>query len=177
MSKFHRGRIITVCCFLVFILSIVLTNGNHQYIKAEEHSEIDPLMVEVILQRKYLDGEVSEEITKETILSMEDFWATYESWQLVDQNEERIIFEKKIDDISPLLKTNGYFGLAGDGTLSIFNGKPETNEVIQSFFQIDMDKLESHKHDELIQGIRIQTKDQYLEVIKMYETYSKAEKK
>lgn len=177
VSKFHRGHIITVCCILVFIVSITVTNGSHQYIRAEEQSVRDPLTIEVILQRKYLDGEVSEEITKETILSMEDFWASYESWQLVDQNEDRVIFKKNIDDISPLLKTNGYFGIAGDGTLSIFNGKPETSEVIQSFFQIDMDKLESHKHDELIQGIRIQTKDQYLEVIKMFETYSKAEKK
>lgn len=177
VSKFHRGHIITFCCMLVIILSVTITNGSHQYIRAEEQRVRDPLTIDVILQRKYLDGEVSEEITKETILSMEDFWASYESWQLVDQNEERIVFEKSIDDISPLLKTNGYFGIAGDGTLSIFNGKPETSEVIQSFFQIDMDKLESHKHDELIQGIRIQTKDQYLEVIKMFETYSKAEKK
>jgi forespore regulator of the sigma-K checkpoint len=152
-------------------------NGNQKSIKAEERINHDPLVVKVVLQRTYLDGDLSEEVINETIFSMEDFWAAYDDWQLIDQNEERIVFQKNIDDISPLLKANGYFGLTGDGTLSIFNGKPETNDVIQSFFQIDIRKLESRKHDELREGIRIESKDQYLEVLKTLETYSKPAKK
>jgi forespore regulator of the sigma-K checkpoint len=177
MRKFHPSRIVTVCCIIAVILSITIANGNQDSIKAEEKMVQGPLTVKVVLQRVYLDGEISEEVTNETILSMEDFWAAYDGWQLIDQNEERVIFQRSIDDISPLLKTNGYFGIDDDGTLSIFNGKPETNEVIQSFFQIDVKKLESRKHDELIQGIRIQSRDQYLEVLKTLETYSKSEKK
>ncbi len=150
-------------------------NGN-QVIAFEKIGD-EPLTVKVVLQRVYLDGELSEEVTNETILSMEDFWAAYDSWQLIDQSKERIVLQRKVDDISPLLKTNGYFGIDGDGVLSIFNGKPETKEVIQSFFQIDVKKLESRKHDELIQGIRIHSKDQFLEVLKTYEAYSKTEKK
>jgi forespore regulator of the sigma-K checkpoint len=177
MRKFHPSRIVTVCCIIAVILSGTNANGNQDRIKAEEKKVQGPLTVKVVLQRVYLDGELSEEVTNETILSMEDFWATYDGWQLIDQNEERVVFQRSIDDISPLLKTNGYFGIDDDGTLSIFNGKPETNEVIQSFFQIDVKKLESRKHDELIQGIRIQSRDQYLEVLKTLEAYSKTEKK
>ncbi|APH04250.1 BofC C-terminal domain-containing protein [Bacillus weihaiensis] len=172
---FHRDRIFTVIGFILLVL--VISVANQKPLRAEESHIQEPITVNVILQRKYLDGEVSEELTKETIGSMEDFWAMFASWQLVEHNQERIVLKKDIDDISPLLKTNGYFGLAGDGTLSIFNGKPTSNEVIQSFFQIDMEKLESHKHIELIEGIRIQSKDQYLEVLKTLETYSKTEKK
>lgn len=177
MSMFHHSRILTVFVLFTVFFSMTLINGNQKNLKAEEIMDHVPLTIKVVLQRTYLDGELSEEVKSEKIFSMDDFWTTYHEWQLIDQNEERIIIRKKIDDISPLLKTNGYFGISGDGTLSIFNGKPETNDVIQSFFQIDIKKLESHKHDELMEGIRIQTKNQYLEVLETLENYSKPAKK
>ncbi|MEJ9371507.1 BofC N-terminal domain-containing protein, partial [Schinkia azotoformans] len=46
-----------------------------------------PLTVNVVLQQHYLDGNTSEETVTETIWSMEDFWAQYKDWQLVDQKE------------------------------------------------------------------------------------------
>ncbi len=175
---FHHSRILTLWSFVGVLVLISLFNVHSpSSIRAEETSVQDSLSVKVILQRKYLDGDISEEVSCESISSMQDLWRNYADWQLLDQNEERIVFQKQIDDISPLLKTNGYFGITGDGTLSIFNGRPKTNEVIQSFFQLDVEKLESRKHDELIEGIRIESKDQYLEVLKTYETYSKVEKK
>ncbi|MFI8685556.1 BofC C-terminal domain-containing protein [Rossellomorea sp. NPDC077527] len=128
--------------------------------------------VTVILERVYLDGEVSEEIVQETIWSMEDFWASYDDWQLMDMTEEQIVFQKKMDDISPLLKTNGYFGISDNGVLSIFNGKPGQAEIIQSFFQIDVEKLESKRHDDLVKGIPIKSKQEYEEVLEQYKPYS-----
>ncbi|GIN90114.1 BofC protein [Siminovitchia terrae] len=131
-----------------------------------------PLELTVHLKKVYLDGEASEEIVKETIFALEDFWAKYESWQLVDMDEERLLFEKKVDDISPLLKMNGYFGITDDGTLSIFNGKPEESDVIQSFFQIDVKKLESSQQMRLMQGIPVKTKEEYSEVVESMKKYS-----
>ncbi|WP_226673236.1 intercompartmental signaling factor BofC [Rossellomorea aquimaris] len=128
--------------------------------------------VTVILERVYLDGEVSEEIVQETIWSMEDFWAAYDDWQLMDMTEEQIVFQKKVDDISPLLKTNGYFGISDKGVLSIFNGKPGQAEIIQSFFQIDVEKLESKRHDDLVKGIPIKSKQEYEEVLEQFKAYS-----
>lgn len=112
-----------------------------------------------------MDGEESEEVVKELVFALEDFWAKYESWQLVDMDEDRLIFKKKVDDISPLLKMNGYFGITNDGTLSIFNGKPEESDVIQSFFQIDVKKLESSQHMRLMQGIPVKSKEEYAKVV------------
>jgi forespore regulator of the sigma-K checkpoint len=140
--------------------------------KQDAYEVTGPITVTVILERIYLDGEVSEEIKEETILSMEDFWAEYASWQLVDQDEEQIVFQKNIDDISPLLKANGYFGITDKGILTIFNGKPNSEKVIQSFFQIDIDKLESHQHEELKQGIPIHSKDKYEEVLEVFKPFS-----
>lgn len=168
------GKVI-VCLAVVFILPSF--SGNGQELTKENNNTVQevngPLKVTVILERVYVDGEVSEEILKETILSMEDFWAQYEDWSLVHQDEEQVVFQQRIDDISPLLKTNGYFGLTEDGILTIFNGKPdESDKVIQSFFQIDVEKLESYQHDLLKKGIKVGTKDEYINVIETYKTYT-----
>ncbi|MBU9720702.1 MULTISPECIES: intercompartmental signaling factor BofC [Bacillaceae] len=164
---------------VLFLLTGIFT-VNHLQTLAQNYDRSDTHLaqengaktVEVILQRHYLDGEISEEVVEETIWSMEDFWSFYEDWQLVDQNEQKIIFMKEFNDISPLLKMNGYFGLSDDDTLSIFNGKPNDSEVIQSFFQVNTSRLKSHLRDELLEGIPISSKDHYLEVIKMVEEFA-----
>jgi forespore regulator of the sigma-K checkpoint len=131
-----------------------------------------PLQMEVILERVYLDGEVSQESIEETIWAMEDFWTKYDQWQLVDMNTGYMVFRRQMDDISPLLKANGYFGLTEDGTLTIFNGRPHKTNIIQSFFQIDLGKLESTKCEELKKGIPIMTKDRYVKVLETFKDYS-----
>lgn len=151
---------------------IVMTSKSGEDDRTDAYEVTSPLKVTVILERLYLDGEVSEEIKEVTIQSMEDFWAEYASWQLIDQDEEQIVFQKNIDDISPLLKANGYFGITENGVLTIYNGKPSTEKVIQSFFQIDVKKLESHQHEQLRKGIPIQSKDKYVEVLEVFKPFS-----
>ncbi|MDP4172300.1 MAG: BofC C-terminal domain-containing protein, partial [Bacillota bacterium] len=122
-------------------------------IKQADMGKTAPFHLTVYLERNYLDGEVSEEVVKETVFTMDDFWAKYKQWQLAGMGEKGIFLQRKINDISPLLKANGYFGVSGNGILTIFYGRPDHSKVIQSFFQIDMKKLESTKQEELLQGI------------------------
>ncbi|NLP49469.1 intercompartmental signaling factor BofC [Bacillus sp. RO1] len=132
-----------------------------------------PLTLKVVLERIYLDGEVSEEILDETVWAMEDFWAQYEDWQVIDLDGEQVVFQQYIDDISPLLKSNGYFGISDDGILTIYEGKPtEASKIIQSFFQIDVGKLESHQHEQLKGGIKVGTKDDYVQVLETFKPYT-----
>ncbi|OZM58012.1 regulator [Lottiidibacillus patelloidae] len=130
-----------------------------------------PLQLKVVLKRIYLDGETSEEVIKQTIWSMDDFWAQYEDWQLLDQKEGQVTFKQHIDDISPLLKANGYFGIDQEGRLSIYKGNPAADEVIQSFFQIDLEKLESKLKEQLKEGIVIISKDQYSQLLQSLKEY------
>ncbi|MBS4173677.1 BofC C-terminal domain-containing protein [Bacillus sp. FJAT-49736] len=126
----------------------------------------------IILERVFMDGEVSEEILHEKRLSNKVYMNKYKSWQLVEMDDDQLVFQKKVDDISPLLKSNGYFGLSDDGTLSIFNGKPNKADIIQSFFQIDMKKLEGKKQEELLKGIPIKSKEDFTNVIETLKRYS-----
>jgi forespore regulator of the sigma-K checkpoint len=138
----------------------------------EAHPVTGPLTLEVHLRRIYLDGDESLEIVEETIWSMEDFWAQYEDWQLVDQGEQRILFVKEVNDISPVLKMNGYFGITKGGVLTIFEGSPDNQEVIQSFFQIDVKKVESYLQEQLEDGIPVKSKENYETVLKEFQQYT-----
>ncbi len=179
---------------LLIIVGYFTFNGNEQLIssaeapliretsKAQIYSAVpvssitnDPKQVQVVLARVYLDGEISEEIIEETIWSMEDFWAEYREWDLVDQNEAKVVFQQKIDDISPLLKINGYFGISEEGTLNIYDGNPSEEKVIQSFFQINTKELKSHQQKELQKGIPVLSRDRYEEVLKTFKKYAKQE--
>jgi forespore regulator of the sigma-K checkpoint len=131
-----------------------------------------PLNMTVILERIYLGGEISQEVVHETCWSMENFWAKYDQWQLTDIDKSTFVFRKQVDDISPLLKANGFFGVTDDGILTIFNGRPGQSRIIQSFFQIDIKKLESKKQEELFHGIPIKSKDHYVEVLETFKPYS-----
>lgn len=132
----------------------------------------EPLHLKILLVRTYLDGEVSEEIIHENVWSIENFWAKYDQWDLQSFNGLSVVFAKHVDDISPLLKANGYFGITDKGVLTIFNGKPDQAKIIHSFFQIDVKKLESKKQEDLIHGIPIKTKDHFVEVLETFKPYS-----
>jgi forespore regulator of the sigma-K checkpoint len=153
---------------MIAVILFILAGGTNAF--AKESNEVK---MNVILERIYLDGEVSEEITEETVVSMKDIWKKYKGWQLVDMDDEQIVFQKPVNDISPLSKANGYFGLTKDGTLSIFEGKPnKSSRVIQSFFQIDIKKLESHQHEQLKKGIRVVSKSRYKDIIETYRDFA-----
>jgi forespore regulator of the sigma-K checkpoint len=131
----------------------------------------DHLTVEVTLEKQYIDGHIEVEKTSETISSMEDFWANYLDWELVDQTDGLIHFRKEVNDISPYLKTYGYFGL-NNSVLTIFEGTPIEEKAIQSFYHIDTEELESHLFQELNKGIKIKTKEDYENVLETFRNYN-----
>ncbi|WP_313801123.1 intercompartmental signaling factor BofC [Cytobacillus sp.] len=160
----------------IFFQNSPLYKMNAEKIVYANNEATNPTQKNVILERVYVDGEVSQETVKETVGEMEDFWAKYSGWQLIYMDDKKIIFRMQVDDISPLLKANGYFGITEEGVLTIFNGRPQKTNIIQSFFQIDLGKLESKKCEELKKGIPIKTKENFVEVLETFKTYSKGDK-
>lgn len=139
--------------------------------------EQGPLIIDVVLQQQYIDNQQVVNTKNETIWSLEDFWAAYEDWDLVKQEEGEILFVKEINDLSPIIKARGYFGLDEQGKLTIFEGKPAENKVIQSFYQINTKELESSKTNQLRKGIKVKSKEQYLSLLETYKTFSLSNKK
>ncbi|WP_338470376.1 BofC C-terminal domain-containing protein [Niallia sp. XMNu-256] len=173
-KQFYYSNIRLLLVWVLVLVGFLFGLQNHAFAETESNEEKrQPFTVEVILKCLYMDGEISEETVTETIYSMENFWAKYDDWQYIGMENNKMVFQKRADDISPLLKSNGYFGVTDDGILSIFNGKPYKSHIIQSFFQIDVGKLESTKREELKNGIPVKTKDRYVEVLETYKNYSK----
>ncbi|NMD70568.1 Forespore regulator of the sigma-K checkpoint, BofC [Bacillus sp. DNRA2] len=158
--------------------SFLLLFFNQEIGSAKElprHLAATKQKVTIVLQRVYLDGDMSEEVITETANSMHEIQERYEQWQLIDKQDSKLVFRLCFDDISPLLKANGYFGITDEGILTIFNGKPKHSKIIHSFYQIDVGKLESRKKQQLMKGIPIKTKDRYQQVLETFKPYTKYE--
>ena len=72
---------------------------------------------------------------------LEKFYSSIKNGGSLMRDDVQIVLQKKVDDISPLLKTSGYFGVSEEGILQIFKGVPKNDNAIHSFFQIDMKSL------------------------------------
>ena len=70
---------------LVLSAAVLICGGKGAYGAEVEH--YGPLRVHVQLEKVYLDGDVGIEHTDETVLAMEDFWASYAGWTLVEQKK------------------------------------------------------------------------------------------
>lgn len=167
MCKLRMGQklylAVAICMACLFSLPVCKAEG--------QAAELATPIFKITLQSIFLDGELTEEIIFKETASAEEVMKQYSEWELVKQTEKELIFQKQINDISPLLKANGYFGLTEDGVLSIFNGRPNDSDVIHSFFQIDVDMLEVKKQNELSNGIRINDKEQFQAVLETFKPY------
>lgn len=127
----------------------------------------DLATIEIILQKQYLDGRMDIESYEETITAMEDFWYAYEGYQLMDQKVGQMVFREYVDDISPYLKEVGYFGVA-DQQLVIYEGEPQYNQSIQTVYDLNINDLSDAEQEQLNEGIKIDSKQVYQEVIDVF---------
>ncbi|WP_177167268.1 BofC C-terminal domain-containing protein [Salinibacillus kushneri] len=169
--------ILLFCTFEGFAAPITDNQSvsNEETKKEKKVWEQEPLKLEVVLKRKYLDGNIETEVNRETVWSLRDFWANYKDWNLLQQKEGRVVFQKEVDDLSPAVKENGYIGLNENNVLSIFNGKPKDSEVIKAFYQIDVEKLESFRMDQLKSGIKVDKKSTFKNVMQTFKEYASTE--
>lgn len=152
----------------------VKDNTPQRTIQAKEENAVktlvkpEPLKLTVILKEHYIDGVMETTKKEETIWSMVDFWASYEEWTLEDQQLDRVVFQRKVEDISPLTKRQGYFGLTNDGELAVFQGVPNEGKVMESFKPVPIKPLESKRESELKDGIKIKNYRHFEQVVRQY---------
>jgi forespore regulator of the sigma-K checkpoint len=87
-----------------------------------------------------------------------------------------VFFTQKIEDLSPQCKSNAYFGLDTHGNLSLFEGVPEGNQVIRTFFQLNINYLESSLPREtvkqLYRGIPVNNLEEYNSVLSTFADFA-----
>ncbi|MFD4703614.1 BofC C-terminal domain-containing protein [Gottfriedia sp. NPDC058432] len=165
MKKFI---LIFVCLLALLIPAQTETLAAHNELQHSSNKK----GITIILHKVYINGEVIEEIYINQHKTLGQVKKEFKGWKVIEENDDQIVLMKKINDLSPTLKAKGYFGINSNGVLNLYIGVPSGNNIIESFFQIDTNKLEVNKQKQLEQGIKISTKDHYdylLHYLKEYE--------
>jgi forespore regulator of the sigma-K checkpoint len=80
------------------------------------------------------------------------------------------------DDLSPHCRENAYFGMDKNGNLSLFEGIPEQEKVIRTFFQLDVQHMKSSLPgdavNQLYSGIRVSDMEDYNSVLSTFSEYA-----
>ncbi|QGG57257.1 BofC C-terminal domain-containing protein [Paenibacillus sp. B01] len=92
----------------------------------------------------------------------------------VDSGE--VLLTEWIDDLSDACRRSATFGVDADGSLTLFEGPPEEEKVIKTFYQLDLQHMESslpkEELDRLFGGIRVEDKDEYNSVLSSYGDFA-----
>lgn len=176
----YRG-ILVIGCFLLVFASFW---NDAQRLTDEGDSLADEAIdvmskspVELVLETRYVCGTETEVKQFENIQALEA-WLEEEgdAWQLVEKKENSFKVIKEVEDLSPLCKNEGYFGLTEDGILTLFQGPPEEKQVIESFFRIDTDllnvSLPTEEIEMLKKGIRVANVAEYFSILSTYGQYA-----
>jgi forespore regulator of the sigma-K checkpoint len=89
-----------------------------------------------------------------------------------------VYFMETVEDLSPRCKENAYFGMDSSGNLSLFEGVPGVGggSVIQTFFQLNIEHLESslprEAIKELYRGIQVKDLSEYNSVLSTFSDYA-----
>jgi forespore regulator of the sigma-K checkpoint len=132
--------------------------------------------MEVVLHRTYLCGEETRHLGTHTASEAEDLLRSHREWGANIDSAGRLLMEESIDDLSPQCRKTAYMGMDKDGNLSLYDGPPWEEKVIRTFFQLDVDMLESRLTEErvreLSEGIRVSDKDEYNSVLSTFNEYA-----
>lgn len=160
---------------------MVVVTGDLFKSDVKQEEAIDVLSkqpIRLVLKTHYICG-MQTEIKEFNNVKEMDQWVRSQptGWGLESKSDEEVIMRREVlTDLSPLCKNEGYFGLSTEGVLTLFQGPPGDNKVIQTFFRIDTGRLESKIPDEEIgslrRGIRIHTVDEYWSVLSTYGEFA-----
>ncbi|WP_158594311.1 BofC C-terminal domain-containing protein [Cohnella faecalis] len=132
--------------------------------------------VEVVLHRVYLCGEETRMLGRHATSEARDLLISHLDWDAKFDRTGTVVMEEKIDDLSPACRSTSYIGLDEDGNLSLFDGPPRKDNVVRTFFQLDVGLLESslskERLHELANGIKVSDKDEYNSVLSTFSDYA-----
>lgn len=130
-----------------------------------------------IIHRVYVCGE--EIVELDHLLSYDDvivLATQHPEWRLsVDQAHTIIRFEEQVNDLSPHCKVHAFFGIDDEGLFSLYDGKPAEDNVMKTFFQLNIPYLESklpkQEFEHLQMGIRVRDIEEYDSVLATYNEF------
>ncbi|GBF10017.1 BofC C-terminal domain-containing protein [Tepidibacillus sp. HK-1] len=174
--------------YLITLLLIALAIGFYPLLteKGEEPNSdateplaqevASPINTKLVMVTHYVVGEDLVETKNESYTSLTELEQKYAGWKIIAKTDQEIKMERYLEDLSPKIKNGAYFGLSPDGYFTLYQGTPNENEVIETFFRIDIDSLESalpsEPIEQLHQGIPIRDLAEYNSILSTYSEFS-----
>lgn len=132
--------------------------------------------IEVTLHRTYLCGDETRQLGRHPTSVALELLKSHRDWGAAFDSTGVLIMEQSIDDLSPQCRKTAYIAMDSRGNLSLYDGPPRREKVIRTFFQLDIDRLESQMSQdrmlELSNGIRIQDKDEYNRILSTFNEFA-----
>lgn len=132
---------------------------------------------EVSLEKSYICGVETISLGIFDTAEMLSMIKQHPDWNgRLEQN--RLILNEQIHDLSPECRENAFMGVDPNGNLILYQGEPDEEKVIRTFFQLDVGTMESSLPEgvleQLHKGIRIQDVDEYNSVLSTFSDYAVA---
>jgi forespore regulator of the sigma-K checkpoint len=150
------------------------------YVQNSHEAVLDALSrwqgdVEVTLHRVYWCGEETRLLGRHSAASALQLLKSHRDWAAVFDGEGKLMFTAMVDDLSPACRQAAYIGLDAAGNLSVFDGPPRKNNVIRTFFQLDVRSLETRGDmlQQLLDGIPVAGRQDYRSIIASYRPFAK----
>jgi forespore regulator of the sigma-K checkpoint len=130
----------------------------------------------VVLRTQYVCGEQVQQLGELDGQAVFDLHDSHPD-ALIDMTDDGVIsFTELVNDLSPECRDNAFFGLDDSGNLTLFNGQPDEDKVIKTFFQLNIQYLESSLPpdtvDQLHRGIRVTDLEEYNSVLSTFSDYA-----
>lgn len=132
--------------------------------------------VEVILHRVYWCGQQTRLLGRLTATEAAGLLKAKRDWGAEFDSAGRLVLEETADDPLPSCRENAFIAMDREGNLALFDGPPRKDNVVRTFFQLDVKSLETgmskERLRELAQGIRVADKDEYDSVLSVFSDYA-----
>jgi forespore regulator of the sigma-K checkpoint len=130
----------------------------------------------VVVRKNYICGQEDKVIGQMSTTKIKELLHQNPAWDgHFDKNEDVWLVES-IEDLSPECKQKAYMSMDVNGNLTLYEGPPKEEKVIKTFFQLDINSMESALPEgvmeQLYDGIRIQDIDEYNSVISTFSDYA-----
>ncbi len=133
----------------------------------------------VMLTRIYVCGEETVRLGSKKPDEIIALYASHPTWRAELDGSDKLTFVERINDLSPACKSSAYIGVDRDGNLTLFEGPPQEDKAVRTFFQLNIQHLESALPKDTVrqlqEGIRITDLAEYNSVLSTFGNFARIE--
>lgn len=130
----------------------------------------------VTLRKQYVCGEEEKALGILPPERIAQIAAEHPDWEFEAKTDRAVVFTERIDDLSEECKRNAYIGVDATGGLTLFEGPPSEARAVKTFFQLNVEHLESALPEDVVtqlrEGIRITDLSDYHSVLSTFSDYA-----